>query len=43
MITPDLFPPSIEEMCRLAMERIVVWINRSAGQHARRMREAWSA
>lgn len=32
---------SIEQMCAAAIERLTEWINRSAGQHMRAMRETF--
>jgi len=37
-MTHRLFPPTIEEMCQSAMERITHFINRSAGQHGYHIR-----
>lgn len=39
----DMFELSIEDQCRAAMERIAEFVNRSAGQHHRRIREAFTA
>lgn len=37
-MTPSLFPPTTDEMCQAAMERIVHYINRAAGQHGHHIR-----
>jgi len=34
----QLFPPTIDEQCKAAMERIVHYLNRAAGQHTHHIR-----
>ena len=41
-MTPDPFQSRIDLMCIEAKAQIREWINRSAGQHVRRMRESWA-
>lgn len=37
-MTPSLFPPTTDEMCQAAMERITHYLNRAAGQHTHHIR-----
>jgi len=34
-------PDQLERLCRLAVQRLQWFINRSAAQHMRRLRESW--
>lgn len=36
-------PEAIKALCDAAMRRIIASINKSHGQHLRRMRETWEA
>lgn len=41
-MTDRLFPPTIEEQCQSAMDRIFHYVNRAAGQHLHHIRSGFA-